>query len=174
MKVLNMRLAQGTSAIKAFFDRNESWWNRDATMTNFASAQHAALINSRSWRDASQEDQLAEVERRVREEFPDRFDDDYEAPKPMPPKTEQRRRAAPVAPSRPTNSSSARPDKNPYSFASIEDEAERAMVRSQFSRMKQQIPNFTEREYMEIYNNPKADILSIQKQLKERTNGQVA
>ena len=44
----------------------------------------------------------------------------------------------------------------------IADPAERAQAREAFNRMKQQLPDYTEAEYMALYADPHGDVLSLQ------------
>jgi hypothetical protein len=54
---------------------------------------------------------------------------------------------------------------------SIQDPAERAEAREAFNRMKRNMPDYTEAEYMQVYGDPHNDILSVQQQARAKSNG---
>ena len=59
-------------------------------------------------------------------------------------------------------------------IAQIADPTERAQARDAFNRMKRQIADYTEKEYMALYDDPHGDVLTLQQQAKPRSpaNGQ--
>ncbi len=54
------------------------------------------------------------------------------------------------------------------SIASIPDADDRAQARAAFDRYKRQFPDYTEKEYMALYNNPKADVRQLRQEAKKR------
>ena len=52
----------------------------------------------------------------------------------------------------------------------IQDPTERQQAREAFARTKRQLPDYTEAEYMALYGDPHADVLTMQKS-RSRANG---
>ena len=48
----------------------------------------------------------------------------------------------------------------------IQDVSERQQARDAFNRTKRQLPDYTEAEYMALYADPHADVLTMQKPRK--------
>jgi hypothetical protein len=57
---------------------------------------------------------------------------------------------------------------SPDTIASIPDADDRAQARIAFDRYKRQFPDYTEKEYMAIYNNPKADVRQLRQEARKR------
>ena len=55
----------------------------------------------------------------------------------------------------------------------IQDPAERAEARREFERQKNAMPGYTEAQFMRLYNNPRADVLTDMQQKKRRERNNV-
>ncbi len=53
-------------------------------------------------------------------------------------------------------------------IASIPDADDRAQAKRAFEKYRREFPDYTEAEYMEIYNNPKADVVDVQARSRKR------
>lgn len=154
-------------AVQAFVAQN-AWFNADAFLTRKMIDRHIDVIQEGDIADETA--QLAEAKRRLVEDYPERFG----APAPMPalPAAGRaaRRRTAAVA--SPTPEPPAPPTGAATTINSIADPAERASARDAFNRMKRQMPDYTEAEYMAVYADPHNDVLSLhqQQRTKERAN----
>jgi hypothetical protein len=81
------------------------------------------------------------------------------------PRTERPRGAGPAAP---TNQG-GRPEPTRVSgINAIEDPVDRAAARAAFESNKRAMPDYTEEEFMAVYNDPKADALQIRRDIRER------
>ncbi len=151
-------------AISAFFAANADWFV-PGTPIHKAMLAHFDLAEKLRPNDTT-EQQLAFAKQRLVADFPSRFpqmaapaadDDDFE-PEPAP-----RRRAPNVAaPSPPPR----RPGRQPTGWDTIEDPQERGEAQAAFAAIKRADPGMTEGEYLEIYNNPRADEIALREARK--------
>lgn len=125
------------------FREDNPWFDRDPFLNGQMVAAHLKVM--RLHPGMSLKKQLETAADNLKAEFPDMF------PDAQPP----RQRAAPVA--TPTHTQPRRKENN--GIDSIADPAERAEARGAFNRMKRQLTNYTEEEYMAVYSNPKMDVL---------------
>ena len=153
-----------SAAVQTFVSQNP-WWNIDPFLTRKMIDQHTDVIQEGEILDEAA--QLAEAKQRLIEAYPDRFG--MPAAQPAPTPRPQRPRRASVA--QPTPDAPApRPGATP-TINSIADPAERAQAREAFNRMKRQLPDYTEAEYMALYDDPHADILVEQQKRKAQPHG---
>jgi len=164
---------QLTPTVQAFI-RENSWFKTDKLLSDTMVAFHQDVLRENN---ASQEtlnadpaldrDLLEEAKSRVVEKYPERFG----APAPRAPAAPApRRRAAAVA--APTAGERAPPaGATPTTINSITDPAERAQCREAFTRMKRHQPDYTEAEYMALYIDPHADVLTLQAKPRSQPNG---
>lgn len=147
------------------FITDNPWWNRDPTLTSTMTALHTAIINEGQIADLGE--QLVEAKRRLMMTFPERFP----APRrqsPNDPPPRERRDAGALEPRGPQRQRQ-QPDNQPgLSIVSIPDPAERAQAREQYQRQARATPGFKEAEFMEIWNDPHADVLAIQEKYRSR------
>jgi hypothetical protein len=138
------------------FVRENPWFRTDKFLGDQMIAKHSAVM--RQYPDMPLADQLDEALSRLRTEFPQEFPS--VARRTEPPARPPARASAVAPPSR----SQQRPNgQDKTGINSITDPAERAMARQAFERFRQQMPGFTEAEYMQIYENPHGDVLDLQR-----------
>lgn len=158
------------------FIADNPWFSNNKLLADTMIALHQEVLSERQANDASliadpalERELLEEAKARVVERYPERFGmarKPTSEPTPRP----QNRRAASVAaptagdPPPPRNGSA-------QTINSIADPADRAEAREAFNRMKRNMPDYTEAEYMAVYADPHSDILSMQHQAKARANG---
>jgi hypothetical protein len=160
-----------TEPVRTFIASNP-WFNTDPILNAAMTAHHGVILRERQVTqdvlNANLEldrELLEEAKQRVMDAYPDRFGAPVREPAPRP--AAPRRRAAAVTP--PTAEPSApRRDAMALTINSIADPAERAQAREAFNRMKRSMPDYTEAEYMALYDDPHSDVLSMQQQ-KPRT-----
>lgn len=150
------------------FIRENPWFETDAFLSNQMVAKHSAVIRDMASGKLTQmpvADQLDIALQRLREEFPESFGA-APAPRRLAPQPQRRpQRAASVA--TPSGSDAPQPRQTQSAINSIADPAERAACRDAYAKMKRQIPDYTEREYMDVYSNPHADILDVQREIRK-------
>jgi hypothetical protein len=156
---------------QSFINAN-AWFRSDQILNAAMVAHHVEVLRERNVTQAMlaadpelDRDLLEEAKQRVVDAYPGRF---RAAPSPPTPRPQPRRRAAAVAAPTP-EPPVGRPGAQTHTIDSIADLAERAEARTAFERMRKNITGLTEREYMELYNDPHADYLILQQQ---RTAGQ--
>jgi hypothetical protein len=156
-----------TPTVQAFIGEN-SWFKTDKLLSDTMVSFHQEVLRERN---ASQEtlngdpaldrELLEEAKSRVVERYPERFG--VPAPREPAAPAPRARRAAAVA--TPTAGERAPPaGAVPTTINSIADPAERAACRDAFNRTKRQLPDFTEAEYMSLYSDPHADVITLQQQ----------
>jgi hypothetical protein len=158
------------------FIRENPWFNTDKLLSDTMVAFHQEVLNERQATQASlnadpelDRELLEEAKSRVAERYPDRMGV-TPAPRQQPDNRRAARRAAPVA--APTADAPApRPGAVALTINSIQDPAERAQVREAFSRLRRQLPETTEADYMAIYNDPHGDVLAMQAKPRSQPNG---
>lgn len=147
----------------ATFMRENTWFNKDAFLTRKVTDINIDVIEE--YPDWSIAEQLDESLNRLKEAYPERFD----MPRPrQTPQPRPRPRVPSVA--TPTPGDGRQPQANSLTINSIADPTERAQARDAFTRMKRQIPDYTEKEYMTLYTDPKADALEVQREARRKAN----
>lgn len=147
----------------AAFMRENTWFNKDAFLTRKVTDINIDVIEE--FPDMSVGEQLDESLTRLKEAYPERFD----MPKPRQTPPRPRPRVPNVA--TPTLDDRRPQQPNPLTINSITDPTERAQAREAFNRTKRQIPDYTEKEYMTLYADPKADVLEVQRESRSKANG---
>lgn len=147
---------------REFLDGNP-WFNADKLLSDTMIGFHREVLAEREATDAIlirdpdlDRELLEEAKGRVMAKYPERFGRAAPAAPAAP-----RRRAATVVP--PTNGNEQPARGATPTINSISDPGERAEAREAFNRMKRQLPDYTEAEYMALYDNPHGDVLTIQK-----------
>lgn len=146
-----------SQATRAFLQEN-AWFNSDQFLTRKMIDQHLDVIGEGTIADESA--QYAEAKKRLMAQYPTRFG------LPPTPAPRQRPRAASV--SEPTPGGEPAPRANGMTLASIQDPEERKEAQAAFNRFKTQMPDYTEAEYMQLYTNPKTDVLEQQRQARKK------
>ena len=142
-------------AMQSFVSQN-SWFNTDQFLTRKMIDRHIDVIQEGEIADEAE--QLVEAKRRLVEDYPDRLGES-----PPPPREPQRRTPRRAAVAQPTAEPNApAPGTAATTINAIPDPAERAQAREAFNRWKRQLPDITEKEYMELYTDPHSDVLSMQ------------
>lgn len=149
------------------------WFNTDKLLSDTMIAFHQEVLNEhQATQDTLNADPaldrelLDEARRRVVDRYPERFGTPRETP---PPRRTPQRRAPTVTPPSPPE-----PSRNPNitaTIASIPDPAERAEAKTAFERLKRQLPDITEAEYMALWNDPHSDVLEQQQKRRSQPNG---
>jgi len=120
-------------AVQAFYQRNP-WYSRDPVMTQEADIIHTGLLNARP--DLTVDQNLAEVERRLRAQFPDRFgaapptrgmNGGYQQQQPQQPENPRRNEAGSVSPA--SSSGSPRQQQGRRTFAAMPQASKDAYTR---------------------------------------------
>lgn len=150
-------------AVQSFVAQNP-WFNVDPFLSRKMIERHVDVIQEGDIMDEA--GQLAEARRRLVEDFPDRFG---VKPPPHEPRAPGRRRSAAVA--APTPEAAPAPTTTSATINSIADPAERTQARDAFNRMRRQMPDYTEAEYMALYADPHSDVLSLQQKPRSAANG---
>lgn len=150
--------AKPDPAVAAFM-RDNPWWGKDQFLSRQMLAQHEAVMVDSP--DMALADQLDEALSNLKRAFPNRFDDEE------PPVRQPTRRAASVA--QPSSAAPA-PRRQTTGIDTIADPSDRAEARKAFDKMKRQMPDFTEAEYMAVYSDPHADVLTMRRSAKESRN----
>lgn len=145
-------------AVLAFVDDNP-WFNTDNFLNQQMVAEHLKVIRKHPKMPLA--DQLDLAKDNLVAEYPEMFGEETTDPVPAP-----RRRAPAVA--TPTTQR-AEPRRAAGGIDSIADPAERTQAREAFNRTKRQIPDYTEAEFMAIYEDPHGDAIEIARTMKEKT-----
>lgn len=145
-------------AIDAFRSENP-WFDTDQVLNRSMIAMHTIVMGK--FPNLTLAGQLQEALKRVKAEYPERFDDYEEDEVPTPPvrATLRAPSAAPVA--RP--SGTVRAPRQVSGWETI-PEGEREACKAAYARQKRSMPDFTEAEYIALYSNPHADVLELQRQ----------
>lgn len=149
-------------ATAAFIDANP-WFRTDGFLNRKMIDAHIDVIQE--GQIADEVSQYEEAKQRVVDAYPERFGI-------APPITPQPRQAAPrarrAAVAAPTPGDQGQRQQQPGGpmtvINQISDPAERAQARDAFNRMKRQLPDYTEKEYMALYDDPHGDVLTLQQQ----------
>lgn len=164
-----------TPTVQAFI-RDNSWFRTDKLLSDTMVAFHNEVLAERDVNQAMlnadptlDSEILEEAKARVMERYPDRFGAPPAPPAPRTPAA-PRRRAPAVAEPRPP--APPNPGATAQTINSIQDPTERAQVREAFNRLKRQLPETTEADYMALYNDPHGDVLALQQQKSRKPNGQ--
>ena len=145
----------------AFIEDNP-WFRNNKLLSDTMVAFHSEVLNERGLAQTNLNDDpdldrelLEEAKARVMEKYPERFGATREPARRTPP-----RRAAVAQPT--SAEPSQRPGAAQTTINSIQDPEERKLVRKAFDRLKRQLPETTEAEYMALYADPHADVLTLQ------------
>jgi hypothetical protein len=157
-----------TPTVQAFI-RENPWFNTDKLLSDTMVAFHQEVLRDRQVTQAVlnadpalDRELLEEAKSQVVERYPERFGTPAApAREPAPPRPARRAAAvaAPTAGERPTPPGAALTTIN-----AIADPTERTQAREAFNRMKRQMPDYTEAEYMALWADPHADVLTLQQQ----------
>jgi hypothetical protein len=149
-------------------------FNNDAVLNASMIAHHGEVLRERAVTQAVlnadpalDRELLDEARQRVMDAYPDRFPHMNGAREPAPRPTPRRRAAAVASPT--AEPPAPRAGTTNLTIRSIADPAERADAQAAFDRLKRNMPDYTEAEYMRLYNDPHDDVLVIQQ--KPRPNG---
>jgi len=163
------------SAATQSFIGDNAWFNTNKLLSDTMVAFHQEVLNERGVSQAMlnadpalDRELLEEAKARVVEKYPERFPGAAPAPTPRPAARPQRRAASVAAPT--PEPPAPRPGGTP-TINSIADPTERAQAREAYNRMKRQLPDYTETEYMALYEDPHADILVEQQKRRTQPNG---
>lgn len=151
--------------VEKFISENP-WFNSDPVLHRAMEAEHMALLEDMP--GLSLTENLRTAKEAVMARYPKKFGISEEPPE------EVEEEPAPVRqPTRRTTVNAPTPPANPRrnqatGIASIEDPQERAMAQQAFNRIRRQIPDITEAEWFAVYQNPKADVMDIRQQAKQK------
>jgi hypothetical protein len=166
---------QLSTATQAFIGDNP-WFSNNKLLSDTMIGFHQEVLNERNVSQATlnadpalDRELLEEAKARVVEKYPERFGVEPAQPAPRPAAPRNPRRAASVAAPTP-EPPAPRPGGTP-TINSIQDPTERAQAREAYNRMKRQLPDYTEAEYMALYDDPHADILVEQQKRRTQPNG---
>jgi hypothetical protein len=158
-----------TPTVQSFI-RENPWFNTDKLLSDTMIGFHQEVLRERGVSQdmlnadpALDRELLEEAKSQVVERYPERFGTPAARPAAA---SRPARRAAAVA--RPTAEPPA-PPATGTTINSITDPIERAQVRDAFNKLKRQLPETTEAEYMALYTDPHADVLELQRQQKPRS-----
>lgn len=165
-----------STAVKEFVASN-AWFNSTPVLNAAMIAHHNEVLRERgitqdmlSNDPALDRELLDEAKDRVMDAYPRAFGAaplrDEPAARSAPP----RRRAASV--SAPTGDAPApRSNGQAATINSIADPAERTEARDAYNRIKRNLPDYSEAEYMALYADPHADVITLQQQKRSQPNG---
>jgi uncharacterized protein (UPF0335 family) len=151
---------QLSQAVRDFVAQNP-WFNRDAFLTRKMIDRHIDVIQEGAIVDEAE--QLETAKQELMADYPDRFGGAPPAPRPRVVQT-PRRAAAVAAPT--VRQAAPVPGAPLVKIDQIQDVSERQQARDAFNRTKRQLPDYTEAEYMALYADPHADVLTMQKPRK--------
>lgn len=164
---------QMSEAIKQFTADNP-WFSTSKLLADTMISFHQEVLNERQATQAMlnanpalDRELLEEAKSRVVERYPERFGvtrDPVPVPAPRPPARRAAAVAAPTADAQPSRTAVA------LTINSIQDPGDRAEARDAFNRIKRNMPDYTEAEYMALYADPHGDVLTMQKP-KVQANG---
>lgn len=151
------------------FLRDNRWFGADKFLADKMVGYHKAVIVEDEIADEGE--QLAEAKRRLIAKYPNEFaKHGIRAQQPQPPANRERRRAPDVA--SPTGAQGGRPrEDGRLTFAMITDPKERAEAKAEFDRMARTIPNYSDQEFLAVFLNPHADVLTVQEEARRQRNG---
>jgi hypothetical protein len=144
-------------AVLAFVEANP-WFNTDNFLNAQMIAEHLKVIRKHPSMPLG--DQLDLAAENLKAAYPESFGDE---PREEPPVRHQPTRRSSVA--APTNSGQPQ-RRQATGIDTIADPEERKEAREAFNRTKRQIPDYTEAEYMAVYDNPRADVITLRKEKK--------
>jgi hypothetical protein len=165
-----------STAVKEFVALN-AWFNSTPVLNAAMIAHHNEVLRERGITQdmlnndtALERELLDEAKDRVMDAYPRAFGTaplrDEPAARPVQP----RRRAASV--SAPTGDAPApRSNGQAATINSIADPAERTEARDAYNRIKRNLPDYSEAEYMALYADPHADVITLQQQKRNQPNG---
>ena len=151
---------QASPATQAFLSAN-AWFRNDQFLNRKMIDAHLDVIQEGQIVDEAA--QYEEAKHRLIDAYPDRFGVPPPLTPPPQPARVPGRRASAVAAQTPGDGAPPRaPGSAQVTIASIADPADRAQAREAFNRMKRQLPDYTEAEYMALYSDPHGDVLTLQ------------
>jgi hypothetical protein len=166
---------QLTVPVQTFLAANP-WMSTNKLLGDTMIAFHQEILNERG---ATQDilnanpeldrELLEEAKSRVMEKYPERFGTPAPTREPAPPQSRQRRAASVAAPT--PEPPAPRPGATAATINSIQDPAERAEAREAFNRIKRNMPDYTEAEYMALYSDPHGDVLEMEQKRRTKPNG---
>ena len=163
-----------TPTVQAFI-RENPWFNTDKLLSDTMVGFHQEVLKERQVEQATlnadpalDRELLEEAKAKVVEKYPERFGVPP-APRDPAPARPARRAAAVAAPT--AGERAPAPGTRPTTINSIQDPAERAQAREAFNRMKRQMSDYTEAEYMALYDDPHGDVLTMQQKPRSQPNG---
>lgn len=153
------------------FIADNPWFRNDKLLSDTMVATHQELLNERQANQAVlnadpelDRELLEEAKARVVARYPERFGAasarDAAVTRPA------SRRAAAVA--QPRSAPAVSANAGALTINSIEDPIERAQASEAYGRMKRQMPDYTEAEYMTLYRDPHSDVLALQQKLRKK------
>lgn len=159
---------QVSPAVRDFVNQN-AWFNTDSFLTRKMIDRHVDVIQEGEILEEAA--QLTEAKQRLLNDYPDRFGVQPPAreaapPHPAAPRQPARRAAAVAQPTQ--EAPTPRPGAAQTTINSIADPAERTEARAAFNRLKRQLPDTTEADWMALYADPHSDILTLQQQKPRR------
>lgn len=146
------------SEVMNFITENEHWYNKDRTLNSAMIAEHNRIIEESPNMPLSE--QLEAAKEVVMTRFPKKAAQYGEAVSPAP-EPQQRRPASPMGPTSPQGPRNGPRGRN--GIDAIADPRERSEAREGFARAQRNAPGVTEEEFLEIFNNPHADVLEVQR-----------
>lgn len=171
------RPPQATVAVQEFI-RDNRWFNTDKLLADTMTSFHNEVLQERQIEQATLDadpdldrEILEEAKGRVMDRYPERFGAAPAPREPAPPPAARRRAPAVIPPTNGNEPPAPRPGAVAATIASIADPAERTQARDAFNRMRRQLPDYTEAEYMALYSDPHADVLTMQRQPRRQPNG---
>jgi hypothetical protein len=151
-----------SAALQAFFNENP-WFNTDQFLNRKMIDAHIDVLQEGGFPDEAAS--LEEARRRIVEAYPDRFGGQRPAaPAPAAAPRQPARRAPAVAAPTPGDPGQRQQQLGGpmTAISQITDPTERGQARDAFNRMKRQLSDYTEKEYMALYDDPHGDVLTIQ------------
>jgi hypothetical protein len=138
-------------ALLDWVEENKSWYNSDPVLNAAMILEHNKIIAESPGMPLAE--QLEAAKDAVMEQFPDKFGRARRQPANDPPPRRPQGSFAPTPPA-------PRP-RGKTGIDAIEDPTERQQAREGFARAKRNTPDVTEAEYLEIWNDPHADVLDV-------------
>jgi hypothetical protein len=164
-----------SAPIKEFIASNP-WFNSNGVLNAAMIAHHNEVLRERgatqdmlNANPALDRELLDEAKDRVMDAFPRAFGAAPLRDEPIPRPAQPRRRAAAVA--SPTGDTPPPRTNGQAGINSIQDPAERAEARDAYNRIKRNLPDYSEAEYMALYADPHSDVLALQQQKRSQANG---
>jgi hypothetical protein len=146
-------------AVEAFVAENP-WFNTDRVLNSAMIGEHNIIIAESPALPVAQ--QLEKAKEAVMRRYPKKFGIDDEPPAGDAPPPRRPAAALPPSNRRPV------PPAQRAGLDSIQDPRDRAEARKGYEQIRRSMPDITEAEYLDIYNNPHGDVLDTVRQSKVR------